>query len=315
MSWALSPSNLDVGHVLRSILVDPGKGLLGYRGATIAAAAEFPWRIIGVDAGVAARIIVDLCLGWLVWSLRGSWRALLALALSVLGFEILFRNVYTGGLRHEGIVLFLIFSICWMTVNRTEGAAGLSRRVAFGLLPLFAIQSAALPVMFSRYIKYQESNSKLYAEFIRANPAYRNAILVAEPDYMMESMPYYVTNRVYMARQGEFHYRVYFDKGAKRANSLSLDRLVAISDSVACANRAPVLLAIQYREFDYLRQGVAHPLYAGTVFTWDSLSWGALHKRQPDGRHPVAAFPFATTDEIYRIYLLNCEQLPHETED
>jgi hypothetical protein len=304
MSWALSTSRFDFGRVIGSILIDPGKALLGFQGASIAAAAEFPWRIIDVDPNAAARIIVDICLAWLAWSLRGSWRALVALALTILGFEILFRNVYTGGLRHEGIVLFLIFSICWMTVLRSKDPAGYSRRIAFGLLPLFAIQSAALPVMFSRYIKYQESNSKLYAEFIRANPAYRNAILISEPDYMMESMPYYVTNRVYMPRQGEFHYRVYF--GAKRTDSLSLDRLVAISDSVACANRAPVLLAIQYREFAYLPQGIAHPQYAGTVFTWDSLSWARLHLRQPDGRHPVAVFPFATTDEIYRIYLIEC---------
>jgi hypothetical protein len=306
MSWALSTSHFDLGHVIGSILIDPGKGLLGFQGASIAAAAEFPWRVINVDPNAAARVIVDICLAWLAWSLRGSWRALVALAATILGFEILFRNVYTGGLRHEGIVLFLIFSICWMSVLRSKDVAGNARRIAFGLLPLFAIQSAALPVMFSRYIKYRESNSKPYAEFIRANPAYRDAILISEPDYMMESMPYYVTNRVYMPRQGEFHYRVYFDRGAKRTDSLSLDRLVAISDSVACANRAPVLLAIEYREFDYLRQGIAHPQYAGTVFTWDSLSWTRLHLRQPDGRHPVAAFPFATTDEIYRIYLLNC---------
>jgi hypothetical protein len=305
MSWALSISNFDFGRVLTSVLIDPGKGLLGYRGASIAAAADLPWRFIGVDSSLAARIIVDVCLAWLAWSLRSSWRALAALALTILGFEILFRNVYTGGLRHEGIVLFLIFSICWMTVLRSKDAAGLSRQIAFGMLPLFAIQSAVLPVMVSRYIKYEESNSKPYAEFIRANPQYRDAILMSEPDYMMEAMPYYVKNRVYMPRQGEFHYRVYF--GAKRADSLSLERLVSVADSVACANNVPVLLAIAYPRFQYVPRGVALPQYKGSVFTWDSTSWIGLHRRQPDGRHPVAAFRYATTDEIYRIYLVNCE--------
>lgn len=309
LAWALSPSKLDLAHVLRSILIDPGKALLGYRDASISAAAELPWRIINVDSSVAARIIVDVCLAWLAWSLRGNWRALVALVLTILGFEILFRNVYTGGLRHEGIVLFLIFSICWMSVLRSKDAAGLSRRLAFGLLPLFAMQSAALPVMTARYIKYPESNSRAYAEFIKANPAYRDAILIAEPDYMMESMPYYVTNRVYMPRQGEFHYRVYFDKGVRRAASLSLTRLVEISDSLACANRVPVLLAIQYPEFDHQPSGVAHPLYKGTVFTWDSVSRTELRQRQPDGRHPVATFPAATTDEIYRIYQVDCGKM------
>lgn len=308
MAWAFSSSKLDVGAVLRSILVDPGKGLIGYRGASIAAAADLPWRFVHVDAMAAARIIVNGCLGWLAWSLRGSWRALIALLITVVGFEIFFRNVYTAGLRHEGIVLFLILAICWMTVMRSEHPSMLSRRIALGLLPLFAVQAAALPVMAVRYIRYQESNSREYGKFIRSNPAYRDAILVGEPDFMMESMPYYVANRIYMPRQGEFHYRVYFDNGAKRTDVLSLDRLVAISDSIACANRVPVLLAMGYPEFETVPQGATHPLKKGTLFRWDSTSWGSLHLRQPDGRHPVATFPYATTDEIYRVYQVSCRK-------
>ena len=287
MAWAFSSSKLDIGAVLRSVLIDPGKGLIGYRGASIAAAAEFPWRLVHVDAMVAARIIVNVCLAWLAWNLRASWRALIALLITIVGFEIFFRNVYTAGLRHEGIVLFLILSICWMTVLRSKDPSTVSRRIALGLLPLFAVQAAALPVMAVRYIRYQESSSKEYGRFIRSNPAYRNAILIGEPDFMMESMPYYVPNRVYMPRQGEFHYRVYFDNGARRADILSLDRLVAISDSVACANRVPVLLAIGYPEFYNVPQGATHPIKKGTLFRWDSASWESLHRRQPDGRHAV----------------------------
>jgi hypothetical protein len=306
MAWAFSSSKLDIGAVLRSVLIDPGKGLIGYRGASIAAAAELPWRLVHIDAMVAARIIVNACLAWLAWNLRGSWRGLVALLITIIGFEIFFRNVYTAGLRHEGIVLFLIFSICWMAVVRSKNSTTIARRIALGLLPLFVVQSAALPVMAVRYIRYQESNSEEYGKFIRGNPAYRNAILIGEPDFMMESMPYYVPNRIYMPRQGEFHYRVYFDNGARRTGVLSLDRLVAISDSIACANQVPVLLAIGYPEFDNVPQGSTHPLKKGTLFRWDSASWESLHLRQPDGRHPVGTFPYATTDEIYRIYQVSC---------
>jgi hypothetical protein len=305
MAWAFSASHLDAGRVIRSMLTDPGKGLVGYHSASISAAAELPWRVLNIDGGVATRIIVDACLAWLAWSLRGSWRALAAIVITIVGFEVLFRNVYTGALRHEGIVLFLIFSICWMAVVRAKDPSKLAKRVAFGLLPLFAFQSAALPVMAVRYIRYPESNSKAFGEWINANPEYRNAILVAEPDYMMESMPYYVSNPVYMARQGEFHFRVYFDSGPKRKLELTLDRLVAISDSLACAKRVPVLMSIAYPDFTFRQQGDARPNYKGSRFTWDSSSRAALYSRQPDQR-PVASFPSATSDEFYRIYLIRC---------
>jgi hypothetical protein len=301
MAWALSLSSLDYGKALRSVLSDPGKSLLGYRDANIAGTEEFPWRLTGIDGRVAARIIVDLSLAWLAWSLRRSWRALAALVLAVLGFAFVFRVAYTAGLRHEGLVLFLILSVCWLAVIRERHDKTTSKRVAFGLLPLFALQSLALPIVVQRTIRYPESSSKAFAGFIRSNPAYRDAILMAEPDYMMEALPYYVGNPVFMPRQREFSPRVYFDKGARRRLNLSLGELTATADSVACTKKKRVLLAIQYPEFQYRPNGEAHPNYRGTLFTWSENDWQKLRQRQPAGR-PIAIFPRATSDEIYAVY-------------
>ncbi|HMA19843.1 MAG TPA: hypothetical protein VKO87_03510, partial [Gemmatimonadaceae bacterium] len=160
MAWALSLSSLDYGKALGSLFADPGKSLLGYRDANIAATEEFPWRVTGIDGRVAARIIVDLSLVWLAWSLRRNWRALTALVLAVLGFAFVFRIAYTAGLRHEGLLLFLILSVCWLAVVRERHDGVTSRRIAFGLLPLFALQSLALPIVVHRTIRYRESSSK-----------------------------------------------------------------------------------------------------------------------------------------------------------
>ena len=301
MAWALSFSSLDYGKVLSSVFADPGKSLLGYRDANIAGTEAFPWRVTGIDGRVAARIIVDLSLVWLAWSLRRSWRALVALVLAVLGFAFVFRIAYTAGSRHEGLLLFLILSICWLAVVRERADKETSRRIAFGLLPLFALQSLALPIVVHRTIRYRESSSKAFAGFIQSNPAYRDAILMAEPDYMMEALPYYVGNPVFMPRQREFSPRVYFDKGTRRRLSLTLGELTATADSVACATKKSVLLAIEYPEFQYRPKGEAHPNYRGTVFTWSESDWQQLRQRQP-GQRPVALFPRATSDEIYAVY-------------
>jgi hypothetical protein len=297
MAWAVSLDSLSYQRVLRSIFMDPGIGLRGYAMTSITAVSELPWRYTPVDSGIATRIIVDVCVAWLLWSLRGNLRAIVAIVVTIIGFSVFFRNVYTAGLRHEGVVLFLIFAICWIDAERKGNA----RRIALGLLPLFALQSLALPMLIHREITYPRSSSKAYGEFIRSHSQYANAVLMSEPDYHMESMPYYVNNRVFMPRQREFTDRVHFDSGVKRQNMLSLDELLNIADSVACSTKAPVLVSIGYPDFQFLPTGAAYPLYRGLSFTWSAPEWTRL-----GAPRPLVAFSQSTTDEVYRIYERRC---------
>ena len=293
MAWAVSLGTLDYGKVVKSILMDPGKGLLGHKTTSITAVSELPWRLAGIDSAIASRIIVDLCIAWLFWSLRKHGRALITLAVAIIGFEIFFRNIYTAGLRHEGILLFLIFSICWMETERAND----SPRIALGLLPFFALQAIALVFLVHRAIAYPESSSKAYGEFIRGNPRYANAILMSEPDYLMESLPYYVPNPIFMPRQSELTDHVYFGTTGRRRADLTLAQLMTTADSVSCAAKRPVLLAIGYPLFQYQPAGVGYPLYRGLTFTWVEADWVRL-----GARRPVASFPIATSDEFYRVY-------------
>ncbi len=293
LAWAVSLTSLDYGKVLAAIFMDPGKGLLGYKVTSITAAGELPWRLLHVDPAIATRVIVDLSMAWLVWSLRQHRRALVVLIVAIVGFQIFFRTIYTASLRHEAIVLFLIFAICWMETEREND----SRTIAFGLLPLFAMQAIALPVLITRGIRYAESSSKAYGAFIRSNPRYSKAILMSEPDYLMESMPYYVSNPVFMPRQGEFVDRVYFGINGRRRADLTLAELMTIADGVACTSKRTVLLAIGYPTFQFEPYGIGSPLYRGLTFSWAVSDWVRL-----GARSPVAAFPRAITDETYRVY-------------
>lgn len=304
MAWSLSPTLLNPQKVLATIFTDPGVALRGVYWADIAAAGELPWRLVRITPDIT-RYIVDAILLWLLWNFRRDWRSLAAIVLTVLGFEVVFRNVYSGALRQEGVIVFLLFSIAWFAVVRAgekgTGATA-SRRIALALLPLFAFQTLAFPVLIQRYFKYRQSNSKAYAAFVRNHPRYANAILMSEPDFMMEPMPYYLSNRIFMPRQREFAYRVYFDTGKKRQSKLSLGQLAAVADSVSCVYKVPVLLAISDRNFESHPVGFDTPQYKGTVFSWNESEWRRFHASSP----LVAEFPYATTDEIYRIHEVKC---------
>jgi hypothetical protein len=297
MAYAVSLSRLNPGAIARAVLIDPGLGLRGAGGANILAANEIPWMRLGLDGETVSRVLVDLCLLWLAWSVRRSRRAIIAIVLAVVAFEIIFRLVYTGGLRHEALLAMLLVSICWIAVAelpRGDRAAS-SRRMTSGLAPLLLVQSVALPFVAWRHIQKPESMAPQLAYRIRSNPEYRNAILMSEPDPLMETMTWYVDNPVYMPRQREFDYRAYFDNGARRQRTLTLSELVGIADSVGCAEQRPVLLSIGYRRLFTRPAGeIAGPY--GSVFRWTAAEKASARQR-------AAMLPYyapATSDENYQ---------------
>jgi hypothetical protein len=292
MVWGSTVASVDVSKVFRAVVIDPGKGLMGYRDANIAAAGEYPWRLIGVNPAVASRLIVDAVLLWMLWSLRRNLKAIVAIAIAVVAFEIVFRAVYTAAPRHEGVLVFLLIAICWITAADNPPKLKAATRALF---PLLAVQALALPMLVQRVIRYHESSSRDYAGFIDSNPRFRDAILVSEPDYFMEPMRYYRKNRIYMPRQGEFANRAYF--GERRASFFSLGQLQAVAESLACRYRTPVLVAIGTRDF----QG--HPSGSREVAYRAKFAWTAGERQRFAAvAKKVAVFPRATSDEVYEVY-------------
>jgi hypothetical protein len=185
-----------------------------------------------------------------------------------------------------------MFAICWIT---SIGNADAIRAATRGLMPILVLQALAMPVVTQRVVRYQESSSRHYAEFIARNPRYRNAILMSEPDYFMEPLPYYVNNRIYMPRQAEFASTAYF--GERRSPLFTLSQLENVAQVLACQKKVPVLVAIDTRDFQGDVEGQRGVAYKGTFF-WnreERLQFAAAAKK-------VAIFPAATSDEVYEVF-------------
>ena len=298
MAFAPDIGSIDFGALLRKVLRDPGASLAGSSYADVGAAGSLPWVRLGINPDAASRVFVDIALVWLAWSLRRNRVCLVGMLIAILGFSVLFRGAYTGALRHEGVLFFLLVSLCWIANSEPGESSTPDRRraIALGMLPLLVSQTLALPVLARRMFVHPESSSKLFAELIDRTPRYHNAILMSEPDYNMESMPYYVPNPVYMPRQREFDYRVHFDR-VKRQQHFTLSDLVHVADSITCATGSPALVAIAYPKVFKDSAGVAHLAYRGAEFVWNQSDKTNLFTR---GRR-VASFENAA-DENYEVF-------------
>ena len=304
MAYSVSLDTLTPAKIFQALLVDPGYGLRGTDGANLVASGELPWARIRLDKLIVGRILVNLAVLSLLWGLRKNRVHIITLVIAILSFEFLFRVIYPGALRHQALLAFLIFGICWLAVatSRDDEKAATSQRVSLGLLPLFAMQAVALPFVVVKHVTHAESQSRSLAQAIEADPRLSNAILMSEPDPLMESMPYYAANPVYFPRQREFDFRAYFDRGERRQQVMTLGELVAVADSVGCATRRPVLISMGYRSFHFAEQGRMRGPY-GVVFTWNAPERIEFARRT----RPLRWFPGATSDENYRTYELRTD--------
>jgi hypothetical protein len=302
MSYAAPLHHLGIGDIARSIFTDPGLGLRGVYVADIAASAELPWIRFGIDPTIASRVIVDLGLLVIAWGLWPSRKHLAVFVVSILSFEVLFHGVYPGALRHQGVVTFLIIAICWIAIRDRQpaDAGAFIRRVSLGILPVMLIQSIALPVAARRHLMHPASSSKALGGFIRATPRLSNAILIGEPDFLMEALPYYVPNRVYMPRQHEYAKTVYFANGGGHQTDMTLGQLIGSADSIGCVTQARVLLSIGYPDFAARPTGVIRGAYNAAHFTWTAADKARLASRAS----MLGDFQGATTDENYEVFEL-----------
>jgi hypothetical protein len=299
MSYAGPLNHLGIGDIARAIFIDPSKGLRGVYVADIAASAELPWIRLGLDPTIVSRVVVDLCLLAIGWGLWPSRKHFVVFVASILSFEILFHAVYPAAQRHMGVLTFLLVAICWIAIReRSESHGAFTHRVAVGLLPMMLIQSIALPVAARRHLGHPASSSKALGRFINATPRLSKAILIGEPDYLMEALPYYVPNRVYMPRQHAFARTVYFATGGGHQVDLSLADVINVADSLGCANQAPVLFAIGYPQFPLQPEGMIRGAYNAAHFTWTAED----KKRLSSRARMLGDFQGATTDENYEVF-------------
>jgi hypothetical protein len=228
------------------------------------------------------------------------------LALAALGglvaLGVLFRVGSPGAYRHAG--LFMCFLLCLYWIAAAESSeAGPKRRSGLRLVEFLGYGCLTALILASVYrsrivpidITHQMSSSKALGAFLNSQPSFRDAILVPEPDYYIESLPYYAHNLIYFARERRFGNTVTWSSRA--AARLSLGQLVSQAQQLKARYQRPVLVVLGHPGILTEKSGEAR-LFYNKRFTWSAREYEDAERSW----EKVAEFWTAYSDENYSVY-------------
>jgi hypothetical protein len=248
-------------------------------------------------------LVLGLAAGLLIYP-----QAAVSLFAGVALLGTFFSTVYPSMLRHQGISVIFIICLYWIvyqqvtdhTKNKLKRSLDFIHKLAVYVIlsAIFVVHINGSVYKISEDMSKEESSSKAFGRFITAHPEYHDAIIMGEPDYALESLPYYVSNRIYIPRERRFGNRVMFTPASK--SQISLGELLNIAQQVRSSYGAKVLIAIGHLDLSNQQgYGISYPY--NRIFTWSPRELAALKSQTTK----VAEFKKAVSDENYEIYLLN----------
>jgi hypothetical protein len=251
-------------------------------------------------------LLTILLVGMILGLVRRPAALLSGLAVFLI-FELFLRLVYLGSYRHHGLLIMFFVTLYWLVAAGRGGQwrGGLDGRFWRGL-------ATAGGAAFSLLLALQLSNSMLWTRAAVAGvPESRvrdlaqlldreglgDAILVAVPDILLEPLPYYADNPIYLLREQRFGSVVRFTRDAR----LHLDLDIVLAEARALNERfgRPVVIVLHHRLDPAEPAYRVQEQYAGSfTSTPQSVARFLASTRR------LASFEPATSDESYDVYLL-----------
>ena len=177
---------------------------------------------------------------------------------AVFALSVLFVVVYPGSYRHQGLFLVFLITLYWMAsaagpvTYRWRFLALLARVGRYGCLPaLLAISLSTGIYKLVMDVGHEMSASRAFGAYLDAHPEHQGTILIGEPDFYIESMPYYAQNTIYIVREQRFGDTVKFTRHA--ASHLDLGELLRVAWRIHAGEKKEVLIALGHlKDFDPL---------------------------------------------------------------
>jgi hypothetical protein len=157
--------------------------------------------------------------------------AFLAALTTLVALSLLFVVLNPGLYRHQA--LWLVFMICmyWLAVPRNTkkepvspvqlkpivGRLSIAGTALFVLVLLLQSWYSAKKIIgiVSAPVAALDNRNNNVSSILAVNPELKHAVIIADPDYLLETMPYYVSNPTYLMREQRYGNVVHFTSKAQ----------------------------------------------------------------------------------------------------
>lgn len=273
---------------IKAALLSPGKIL----------SSLLPTTLIFNTSAINNVAVIFLIAGLLI---EVSLALTLYVAFIGVGFVMFFA--YPIALRHQGLLLVLMVTLYWIQLNdncKTKFKLQLIlNKVALILfIPLVLIWSDGKSwVHIKRDLTLEVSSSKALGEWINKK-GYQNEIIMSEPDYIIEALPYYSNTKIYIPREKIFRN---FGKSTKEQKStLSLNEILNQAISLKQREGKTILIALGWSP-QYFESHTQATLPYDRLLVWRREDWNNFKANTKF----EAEFTKSTGDENYYLYKLN----------
>lgn len=260
------------------------------------------------DVVVLVKYLMTLVMFGSLLGLIRKPSALLAGLLSLWGLSVLFTLVYPGSYRHAALWLVFMTTLYWLVFSRDAGRqfapAGNKwlkplEMTGYALFVcLLLIQDIKIKSLF---FQQPEGAASDVAGLVAATPALHDATIISDPDFMLESLPYYLHNRLYLLRENRFGNMAVFTANANLR--LSLDDILATAETLRAQFQQPVVIIMQPR-LDNYAEGPARVLKEG--YNWElEVSPEQIARFRQNTRllKRYEQVSINSTDEFYDVYV------------
>jgi hypothetical protein len=272
--------------------------------------AESFWELlpqVAEDTSWGTALLSLLLIGAPLGLVRAPGALVSSLVLLV-AFRLFFSLVYYGSYRHEALFLVYLIAMYWLVALGRGGrwpeawlgdGAALRRWSWIGTVMFVLLLALQLPRSAMRLVAVAqsrpESSAGDLAELLRARRL-DQAILVAEPDIMLEPMPYYTANRLYLMRNQRFGTVVPFTRRAWL--DMSLADMLGQMQQLRERYRGPVVGLLLHP------LNRTAPMLKREVNVWTFSTTPEQVRAFQAATTRIAMLRRATGDEVYDVYVL-----------
>jgi hypothetical protein len=230
---------------------------------------------------------------------------LLTAILAQAAFGVLFQLIYPASARHQGVFVVFLFFLYWLLLDSRSASAPqkakselpfqIGLNVGLSLILLGSVIS--LKDTLWRDINEASSSSAALGRFLNNSPEFQNAIIVPEPDYLIDALLYYADNQIYYPREDRFGTFVSWTTDSR--TQLSLAELLLQAKNLQKEENLPVLIVLGFRQI-YANSSAKIDFSYNKTFSWDSAERSDFF----NATELAAAFTSAYGDENYTVFRL-----------